>query len=104
MTYVSIWDFFRHTPDQSVNRINRLIVVIMPLIGCHRLGKGAYWVVSWLQDGLLSFLIGEAKTNRLLALHVTPPATNHARALAMTWPSEIPLRALVPGTWRHFFC
>jgi hypothetical protein len=32
--------FYAHTPDYSVNRINRLIVVIMPLIGCHRLGEG----------------------------------------------------------------
>jgi hypothetical protein len=30
--------------------MNRLIDVIMPLIGCHRLGKGAYSIVSWLQD------------------------------------------------------
>jgi hypothetical protein len=56
MTYASIWDFLRHTPDQSqlVNRMNRSIDVIMPLIGCHGLGKGAYFysVVSWLQDGL----------------------------------------------------
>jgi hypothetical protein len=32
---------FGHTPDKSVDRINRVIHVIMPLIGCHRLGKGA---------------------------------------------------------------